>query len=259
MRLLTLEIFRSLTISLKEKYSLFLSRMHIRIAESVFELFPELQVVVLVVRGADNETIHPEITEALRQEEEIARSFFGVQKLSEHPNIAAWRKAYTVFGAGSDYRSSVEAITKRVIKGGQIPSINTIVDLYNVTSLKYSVPVGGEDTRSVKGDVSLTRAKGDEKFVALGMEENDPPKAGEVVYVDESNEVLCRRFNWRESEKTKITPQTFDAILYIEGLPPVGEVELKEAAYFLGEQLKKYTGAAVEPYLLRRTYPVVTV
>ncbi|MBI2426479.1 MAG: hypothetical protein HYV34_01405 [Candidatus Kerfeldbacteria bacterium] len=233
--------------------------MHIRIAESVLELFPELQLVVLVVRGADNESVHPEVAAVLRQEEEIARGVFGVQKLSEHPNVACWRRAYSAFGAGSDYRSSVEAITKRVIKGGQIPTINTIVDLYNLTSLKYTVPVGGEDTRLVKGDVTLMRATGTETFIALGSQENDPPKTGEVVYVDESNEVLCRRFNWRESEKTKITPQTFDAILYIEGLPPVGEVELKEAAYFLGEHIKKFTGAAVESYLLKKSYPIVTI
>lgn len=233
--------------------------MHIRIAESVFELFPELQLVVLVVRGADNEAVHPEVAEALREEEELARAVLRVQKLSEHPHVACWRRAYSAFGAGSDYRSSVEAITKRVIKGGQIPTINTIVDLYNLTSLKYTVPVGGEDAHAVKGDVTLMRATGTEKFVALGSEENDPPKIGEVVYVDEANEVLCRRLNWRESEKTKITPKTFDAILYIEGLPPVGGVELKEAAYFLSEQINKFTGGAVESYYLKRSYPVVTI
>ena len=37
-----------------------------------------------------------------------------------------------------------------------------------------------------------------------GEDPNDPPKEGEVVYADQRH-VLCRRWNWRQDARTKVT------------------------------------------------------
>lgn len=113
-------------------------------SSEVFNLFPELNIAVIVLWGIDNYTVEEEIEILLRQEEVHCQRLFQELKVSEHPNIASWRKAYTDFGAGSHYRSSVEALIKRVVKSETIPSINKLVDIYNLVSIKHFFPVGGK-------------------------------------------------------------------------------------------------------------------
>lgn len=231
--------------------------MRFSISQEVFHLFPDLQVVAAVLAGVDNSGPAGELTELIRNEEEQAKSIFATVRTGEHPNIGCWRKAYTKFGAGSDYRSSIEALVKRVVRGNQIPTINKLVDIYNLVSLKHLLPVGGEDLKMVQGNVALICASQDESFIPLGSGENDPPKKGEVVYVDDNNDVLCRRFNWREAEKTKLTESTTNAIIVIEGLPPVNDIEVKEAAHDIERYVKQFCGGEVELFLVNSTVPTV--
>ncbi len=61
-------------------------------------------------------------------------------------HLTSWADAYTRFGAKPNRTPcSAQALRKRVLKDGMIPSINPIVDLYNAVSLKYAIPVGGEN------------------------------------------------------------------------------------------------------------------
>lgn len=231
--------------------------MKFTVSQEVFNLFPLLNIVMMVVKEIDNFTPAEEIENLLRQEEAYCRTYFQELKVSEHPNITCWRKAYTDFGAGSHYRSSIEALTRRVVKGEAIPLINKLVDLYNLISLKHLVPVGGEDLKKVKGNIELILASGDENFKALNSEVEEHPNRGEVVYVDENNDVLCRRFNWREAEKTKLTGETKDAIMYIEGLSPVKDIEVKEAAQDLTRFIARFCGGKIELFLVNKNYPQV--
>lgn len=231
--------------------------MQFSIQPTIFELYPELCVVAVVARDIGNQKHDASVTKLLRGEEENTRQLFQVIPVSEHPNIASWRKAYSAFGVGGEYRSSIENLIKRVAKGGDLPDINTLVDLYNAVSLKYILPIGGEDLAHVKGGLSLRIAEGSEEFVALGSSENDPPKAGEVVYADEAG-CICRRFNWREADRTKLTKKTKHAIFMIEGIPPANEFDLKDAATMLASWLQEYCGASTEQFLLHKQQTSIT-
>lgn len=221
-------------------------------------MFPDLQIAVVIVKDIDNHIYEPIIADMLRGEEQFCRNIFSEQKVSEHPNIKSWRKAYTKFGAGSHYRSSVEALVKRVQRAENIPTINNLVDIYNLISLKYLVPVGGEDLKAISGDIKLTFASGKERFRAIYSQENDPPVNGEIVYLDNDNDVLCRRFNWREADKSKITENTTSAIIYIEGITPVNAIELKEAALDLATNFEKFCGGSSEFFLVNKEFPIFT-
>jgi DNA/RNA-binding domain of Phe-tRNA-synthetase-like protein len=200
----------------------------------------------------------PEIAELLRNEEMFCRSIFSELTVSEHPNIQNWRKAYTKFGAGSHYRSSIETLVKRVSKGDNLPSINNLVDIYNLISLKHLLPVGGEDLRRIQGNIELTTATGEEHFKAIYSETNESPQKGEIIYVDGYRDVLCRRFNWREADKSKITEQTKDAIIYIEGISPVNAIETKEAMQDMVGYMEKFCSGSVELFLINKDFPVFT-
>src|SRR3989344_2939818 len=77
-------------------------------------------------------------------------------------------------------------------------------NIYNYISIKHVIPVGGDDLDKIDGDLELTFAKGNEKFVQLNSSEIDHPKKEEVIYKDDK-EVTCRRWNWRECDKSKMT------------------------------------------------------
>ena len=146
------------------------------------------------------------------------------------------------FGAKpSKHHCSVENAIRMILDGAQFPSINKAVDVYNAISLKHCVPAGGDDLDRVAGDIVLTFAKGDERFVPLNGSDSMAPKPGEVIYRDDED-VLCRRWNWRECNKSKMTVESTNLCLVVEGLPPVSAGEVRQISAELGEALERFCG-----------------
>ncbi len=145
-----------------------------------------------------------------------------------------------------------------ILKGVDLRPINKIVDIYNYISIKHMVPAGGDDAAKVDGDVVLRFARGDERFTALNSVETETVKDGEVVYADEK-EVLCRRWNWRECDKTKMTDETRDVVLVVEGLPPVTREELNAALDDLSQMIDEYCGGEIRTAVLDKVNPEVEI
>lgn len=230
--------------------------MRFLVDEDIFRLYPELTLVALLVHSVRNGKPSEDVKALADQETRFTRNVFLAMPVADHPNIQVWRRAYQAFGPASRYHSSVEALVTRVVKGKSLPTINPLVDLYNVASLKYLVPIGGEDLAEVRGGLRLSRAQGSESFIPLGETKDDPPEIGEVGYFDEKG-CVCRRFNWREGDRTKLTAATKHAILVLEGLPPTGEIELKEAGSTLGSWIGKFCGGWMEYFFLDARRPSI--
>src|SRR3954471_9605933 len=138
-------------------------------------LFPDAAIGAVTVRGIDNTRSGPEIAALL--ETEIAKTAMELAnaEFSSLPEVAPWRAAYQRFGVKpSKYRSSIENLLRSAV-AGRLRSINPLVDLYNVISLRHRLPCGGEDLDAIAGDIRLTRAAGDENFVPLGGLESESP------------------------------------------------------------------------------------
>jgi len=76
--------------------------------------------------------------------------------LSEIPSLAAWRQAFRQFGLNpTKIRSAPEALLRRLTKQGDIPSINPLVDIGNLVSIRYALPVAVFDTRDVAGAITV--------------------------------------------------------------------------------------------------------
>lgn len=182
--------------------------------------YPELKIVTLQFNNINNQTSHQTeyLASLLLQEQTRIRQELTLEQLLGYPRIQQWREAYKTFGVKSKkHWCSVENLYRMILLGKDIPSINPLVDLYNYISLKYMLPLGADDLDNITGPVQLTIADGTEHFIALGSAEITHPKPGEIIYKDDTR-VLCRRWNWRECEETKITEGTRNAILYIEAL-----------------------------------------
>jgi DNA/RNA-binding domain of Phe-tRNA-synthetase-like protein len=171
-----------------------------------------------------------------------AREALGDEDMATHPAVAPWRGAYRRFGVKpAKYRSSIENLL-RSARGDGVRSINPLVDLYNTISMRHFLPCGGEALNAITGDLRLTVARGDEPFVPLGSIEEQPPAPGEVIYADDLG-AICRAWNWREADRTRLTGETTNAVLVIEALPPRTEADLQAACDDLATLLQEHLGA----------------
>ncbi|MET4645677.1 phenylalanine--tRNA ligase beta subunit-related protein [Streptomyces sp. NPDC006539] len=164
----------------------------------------------------------------------------------EDPHVAAWRDTYTAFGAKpSRTRNSAEALARRALTGAGLPRINLLVDLYNAISVAHLIPVGGEDTDRIKGAMRLVRSTGQEPFrtVTGGDEAVEHPEPGEVVWCDDEG-VTCRRWNWRQGVRTRLTEESVNAMFLLESLAPMTIGELEAAGAELAESLEKLSPGA---------------
>lgn len=162
----------------------------------------------------------------------------------DHPHLVAWREAFRAFGA-KRYRCSAEALIQRVVAGEGLPRINRLVDLYNAVSVRWAIPVGGEDLDRVVGSVRLVFASGSESFDA-----GDPPKPGEVVWADEAG-VTCRRWNWRQGRRTRLEHGTTRAYFLFDALPALGDDALAGAMEDLAARVRAgWPGARLETFVV---------
>jgi len=223
--------------------------MKLKIDNKILEQFPSLNLGVVVVKGIDNAGENPEIISLLTEQMNTIKTKYNLENFKELPELRAWQEAYHSFGAKAKYTCSVENLYRMILEGVQLHHINKLVDIYNYLSLKHLVPVGGDDTDKIDGDIVLRLANGDEPFIKLGAEEVDHPKAGEVIYIDDK-EVLCRRWNWRECDKSKMTEQTKNATLVVEGLSPVSKENIRLIVEEFGQLVKKFCGGEISIHVL---------
>lgn len=228
--------------------------MDLKIEQKIFDQYPDVVLGVIILYKINNQGDNPEIAALLRNIEESMVASLGNTSIIEHPRIIPWREAYRKFGAKpKDYPSSIENLLRRILKGEKVRHVNKLVDLYNVVSLKYLVPVGGEDLAMIKGDVLLTFAGDNESpVVLLGEHEARPPYLNEVIYKDDIG-TICRRWNWKEADRTKLTEETKNALIVVEGLPPVDRDEIQKAITYLAELIKKYCGGDLQTTVLDKS------
>ncbi len=161
-------------------------------------------------------------------------------------HVEAWRTAYRAFGAKPQRTPcSAETLMMRAAKDHRLPTINSVVDLYNSISVRYAIPVGGEDIAAYVGSPRLTRATGCETFDTLkdGQPFVERVPSGEVVWTDDRG-VTCRRWNWRQGIRTRIDLQTTRAWFVLERLDPMPLDAALGAAAALMEMLRLMSPAA---------------
>ena len=192
----------------------------------VFGRHPDYVAVVVAADGLANGPSDPESDGWLAEAERHVRAR-GLARAADAPEIAAWRAAFSAFGAKpKQYPCSAEALAQRVLKGRELPRVNRLVDLYNAISVRRLIPVGGEDLERLSGPLRLTLAAGGERFDAPGG--NEPPKPGEVVWRDDLG-VTCRRWNWRQGTRTRLTESTTRAFFVFDRLGGLAREELEAA------------------------------
>jgi DNA/RNA-binding domain of Phe-tRNA-synthetase-like protein len=191
--------------------------MHFRYHQTIIEKYPALRGGVILAQGLRNGPTPPELRTRYQAEQLAVKSHLG-DSLAEIPALAAWRRVFSSFGVKpTQYRSAAEALLRRLSKEGDIPCINCLVDLGNLVSIRYALPVAIFDTQAIAGAMTVCFAAGHERFTPLGATEVENPEPGEVIFVDEAGCVSARRWCWRQSHQSAATTATTAAIITVEG------------------------------------------
>ena len=205
---------------------------------AVTTLRPGYRAVLVTADGLAGGPSDDVSERVLAAAEATARGRLGRRRPEELPEVAAWREAYRAFGAKPQRtRPSVEALLRRLEPDG-LPRIDRITDVYNAVSVAHLLPLGGEDRAAYAGPPRLVRADGTEPFdtTAGGETVVEHPEPGEVVWRDDDG-VTCRRWNWRQCVRTRITADTTCALFVLDVLDPLTDDAAHAAADALTEGL----------------------
>ena len=168
-------------------------------------------------------------------------------------HLSDWDEVFKTFGAKPKRTPcSAAALRKRVLKDGSLPSLDPVVDIYNAVSIRYAIPVGGENLAAYSGAPRLTLADGSEPFDTFkeGQPVVEYPDAGEVIWRADLG-VTCRRWNWRQGVRTRLDSRAQSMWFILESLPSMPLEALEEAGEELVNNLQRLMpGATAQVQLL---------
>ena len=229
--------------------------LYYSISKDIFAKFPGYCRGVVIARSVTNGKSDEELVSALRAAENSLGERLSAETLTSHPQIESWREAYRSAGIKpSEFRPSVEALARRVLKTDPLPLISTLVDLGTLMSIQYLLPIGAHAMDFVTQDIELRLATGEEIFEPFGSDILEHPNPGEIVFV-EGNTVLTRRWAWRQAKHTLVVPETKYVEINVDGLPPVTPAEVDQICQQVAAQVQKYCGGTARYEILSEENP----
>jgi len=233
--------------------------MNISISEDVFSRFPAYRRGLVIAYDLHNGASPEELVASLRVAESALAAQMTPENIITHPKIENWREAYRSLGVKpSEYRPSMEALVRRVLKRDPLPTISTIVDIGTLVSIQHLVPVGAHAIDLLKQDMELRLATGLELFEPFGSDIIEHPNPDEIVFA-EGDTILTRRWTWRQARQTLVVPETAAVEFNIDALPPVTDEEIEQICAEVGGLLQKYCGGEVRYGVLRRDQPLMAL
>ena len=217
----------------------------------IIEKYSSIVGGVILASDLSNTAISGDLLTIYGNEQAETIKRIGKTPLSKIESLAAWRTTFRQFGVDpTQYRSAAESLLRRLTKKGDIPSINPLVDVGNLVSIRYALPVAVFDTRHNTGTLTVQFADGTEPFTPLGKKKPEHPTEGEVVFADDDSLVAARRWCWRQSDQSAAREDTTDAIITVEAHHEEGRADVVAAVNDLTEMLTRYIGGTFSSAIL---------
>jgi DNA/RNA-binding domain of Phe-tRNA-synthetase-like protein len=226
----------------------------------ILKRFPEVCGGVLLLNDVSIGPARDDFLAAYTSEQQAVKSRIRDAPLSEIESLAAWRAAFRAFGVDpTRYRSAAESLLRRLVKKGDIPSINMLVDVCNLISIRYALPVAAFDTRQVRGVITVRFAEGNEAFMPLDQIEPEHPDKGEVIFCDEKGLVVARRWCWKQSRESVVSESSRQVIITIEAQHPDSLKTIEAVLRDLQALIEKYLGGFSHAAVLGKARPEFSI
>lgn len=215
--------------------------MWLKVGDDLAGRFPELRAIVCFVEGTEVKRDDPALEKFKLEISEETRKIYTLESVKDAPIFRAYRDFYWRVGIDpTKVRPAGEALVRRILAGKPLPRINTLVDAYNLASVRTGVAIGAFDTFRVKGELLMRSAKAGENFKGIGMTEAEVLKGNEPVVSD--GEKLIAIYPYRDSDDTKITERTDGVLLLICGVPGIPEETLRNCADVTTDFITRFCG-----------------
>lgn len=206
---------------------------------------PELSICIGVIRNIHVEKDNEHIRSHKKTAYEEARIKYNIETLKDNPTVRAYRDLYWKLDVDpTKTRPSGEALLRRVLHGHELPNISTVVDAYNLASMKTIIPISGFDQDGLNPPFQVRFARNGEVFTGIGMDKPMPLIEKMLVLSDEK-QILCI-YPYRDSDYTKITMQTRNVTIVGYGAPEITGEQLKDAVATTLTFIKQVSGGEIE-------------
>lgn len=231
--------------------------MKYSIDKSVFELNPQIKFGIIVGHDIRNSDTNENDVERLRSAEVKMKNQIKPEELREIHNVALYRDVMIKSGLNPNkYPPSVEAMFKRIIKGGKLPIINALVDLCNAVSIENTISLGGHDLKDIHKDLEVRYSKADDIFLPFGETEYESVPENELVFTS-GNVVQTLKWVWRQSELGKITLDSKDVFFQLVGFEYEEGTSLYNAMNEIENLVKERFHGSVTKYIVDKNNPSI--
>ena len=219
--------------------------MSLKIDSELKTAFPDLTVLTLHIngvqiqkRGAELEKFKVTVTEQVRNE-------YDLDTVKDHPTFRAYRDFFwSIKIDPTKIRPAAEALIRRILAGKTLPCINTLVDAYNLASIKTRIALATFDTDKLEGELLMRFAEEGEQFSGIGMDKPLILRGGEIVVSDK--EKLVAIYPYRDADNTKVTEKTKNILIVVCGVPRIPRQELEKASDVALEYVTRFCDGTKE-------------
>jgi DNA/RNA-binding domain of Phe-tRNA-synthetase-like protein len=213
--------------------------MNLKIDAKLKARFPDLTAHILQVKGVKIQKRDAELEQFKVEVIKQVRKEYSLDALKDQPVFRAYRDFFWRVGIDpTKNRPAAEALIRRILGGRMVPRINTLVDAYNLASIKSRIALATFDTDKLNGNLLMKFAEEGEQFVGIGMEKTLVLKGGEIVISDE--EKLVAVYPYRDADNTKVTERTKNITIIVCGAPGINEQTLENASHVTLEYVMRF-------------------
>jgi len=217
------------------------TQVNITINQDIESSFPKLRVLAFKITGVKIRKRDVELEKFKNELINKVKKQYNLNSLKDVVSFRAYRNFFWKIGVDpTKNRPAAEALIRRILRGENLPCINTLVDAYNLASIKTEIALAAFDTDKLTGNLLMRVAKTGEEFMGIGMNRPMVLQGGEVVVSDE--EKLVAIYPHRDADDTKVTEKTKNVLLLVCGVPGISEETLQNAAYVAIEFITRFCG-----------------
>jgi DNA/RNA-binding domain of Phe-tRNA-synthetase-like protein len=201
--------------------------------------FPDLAVLLLQIDGVKIQKKDEELENFKDEIMTKVQNEYNLDTVKDHQTFRAYRDFFWRIGIDpTKIRPAAEALIRRILAGKTIPHINTLVDTYNLASIKSRIALATFDADKLEGDLIMRFATEGEEFYGIGMEDPLVLKGGEIVLSD--NEKMIAVYPYRDANNTKVTEKTKNVTIVVCGVPGISKTTLDNASKITLEYINRF-------------------
>jgi DNA/RNA-binding domain of Phe-tRNA-synthetase-like protein len=213
--------------------------MSLKIESELSTRFLDLNALPFQVNNVKIRKKDPELEIFKLEIMKQVRNEYDLDDVKDHPTFRAYRDFFWRIGIDpTKIRPAAEALIRRILAGKTLPCINTLVDAYNLASVKSRIALATFDANKLEGTLVMRFAEKGEQFYGIGMEKPLILKGGEIVVSD--CEKLIAVYPYRDADNTKVTQKTKNILFVVCGVPGITKETLKNASWVALKYINRF-------------------